>query len=159
MERVQKIIAHPTVVSCMEQLEEFEKERIFCRHDVSHLLDVARVAYILNLEAQWEIPKEWIYATALLHDVGRAEQYQCGTPHQEAGARIARRVLADCQFAEEEQQMIVSAILEHRSGSETGSRLAEVIRRADKISRPCFQCAAEVQCNWSREKKNFVITY
>lgn len=47
-----------------------KKDRIFCGHDMGHLLDVARLAWIFNLEANQEISKERIYAAALLHDIG-----------------------------------------------------------------------------------------
>ena len=39
---------------------EKEKSRIFCKHDLQHSLDVARIAYILNLEADLKIEKEII---------------------------------------------------------------------------------------------------
>ena len=38
--------------------------------------NVARLMYIYALEEHLELPKELIYAAALLHDIGRAQQYQ-----------------------------------------------------------------------------------
>ena len=38
----------------------YEEERIFCRHDMSHFLDVARLSWIENLERGLEIEKELI---------------------------------------------------------------------------------------------------
>lgn len=85
MERVNQILQHTLYQSCRRQIDEKEKDRIFCGHDMGHLLDVARLAWIFNLEANQEISKERIYAAALLHDIGRHIQYENGTPHQVAG--------------------------------------------------------------------------
>ena len=50
MERINKISEHPLWKLHMTQLKEAEKDRIFCKHGIEHLLDVARIAYIENLE-------------------------------------------------------------------------------------------------------------
>ena len=42
--------------------------------------------------------KELIYCAALLHDIGRARQYEDGTPHDEAGAAIAGQILNELGF-------------------------------------------------------------
>ena len=39
------------------------------------------------------------------------------------------------------------------------NKLEEIIYKADKLSRQCFNCKAEKECYWSKEKKNFRITY
>ena len=51
MERVNQILQHTLYQSCRRQIDEKEKDRIFCGHDMGHLLDVARLAWIFNLEA------------------------------------------------------------------------------------------------------------
>ena len=66
MERVNRICEHPVWKWHMERLAEYEKDRIFCRHGMEHLLDVARIAYIENLENNRGISKEIIYGAALL---------------------------------------------------------------------------------------------
>ena len=85
MERVNKIWRHPVWKQQMEHLAEYEKNRIFCRHGMDHLMDVARIAYIENLEKNCGISKEIIYGAALLHDIGRYLQYTEGIPHEKAG--------------------------------------------------------------------------
>ena len=124
------------------------------------LLDVARLAWIFNLEANQEISKERIYAAALLHDIGRHIQYENGTPHQIAGLPIAEQILTDCGFYPEEMKEILYAIENHRN-KEMLKRddLAGILYRADKMSRCCFGCRAEKECNWSTEKKNMEIQY
>ena len=115
---------------------------------------------IFNLEANQEISKERIYAAALLHDIGRHIQYENGTPHQIAGLPIAEQILTDCGFYPEEMKEILYAIENHRN-KEMLKRddLAGILYRADKMSRCCFGCRAEKECNWSTEKKNMEIQY
>ena len=61
---------------------------------------------------------------------------------------------------EQEQEEILRAIIEHRNKNVAKERsLAGIIYRADKLSRPCFACAAEKQCDWKKSKKNMEIIY
>lgn len=155
MEKVNRICSHPIWKECVAQIEQAEAGRQFCRHDVAHFLDVARIAYIENLEQRMNIPKEWIYAASLLHDIGRHLQYQCGTPHEQASADIARSILQDCGFDEESQEQILNAIVSHRNDRIIqDDDLAGILYRADKKSRSCMFCTAASECNWSDEKKN-----
>ncbi|MDE6063942.1 MAG: HD domain-containing protein [Lachnospiraceae bacterium] len=155
MKRVNNILAHPLFLQHMEQNEAAEQGRIFCRHDMGHLLDVARIAMILNLEEGLGLEKEILYGAALLHDIGRHEQYENETPHEEAGARIALEILGECGYNEKETSVIVKAIRLHRTQDVAEhADLSGVLCRADKMSRPCFCCKAESACNWGEEKKN-----
>lgn len=167
MDRINDIFRHPLYRENFDGLQKAEKDRRFCRHDLQHFLDVARISYIYSLEDGGVLPKDIVYAAALLHDIGRLEEITAGTPHDEAGAKISGRILADCGFSPEETDVIVSAILEHRNGHQaeaqeacagTGRRLAQYLYKADKISRPCFQCGAAAECKWSEEKKNHGIS-
>ena len=88
----------------MERLAEYEKDRIFCRHGMEHLLDVARIAYIENLENNRGISKEIIYGAALLHDIGRYLQYTEGIPHEKAGEELALEILKDSGFSKKSRK-------------------------------------------------------
>lgn len=154
MTRIQRILSHPDFLAALSDIEEAEKNRIFCCHGLSHLLDTARIAYLQALEQQIPLEKDLIYAAALLHDLGRAEQYRLGTPHHEAGPRVAAPILTDAGFTQEESRQILAAIQGHRC-QDRSSQLGELLYRADKASRCCFACAAQAECNWSNEKKNF----
>ena len=155
MERVNRILRHPLWKGALQQIEELESERIFCRHDLDHFLHVARIAYIENLEQSLDLSKEIIYAAALLHDIGRGLQYEKGIPHEEASAALAEGILTDCGFCENEIKVIADAITAHRDADAAkGYDLAGILYRADKNSRNFFACKAEHECNWSREKKN-----
>ncbi|BFL47070.1 HD domain-containing protein [Lactonifactor longoviformis] len=160
MERVNRILQHPTYIDCLEKIRGYEEERIFCGHDMTHFLDVARLAYLFSLEEGLKIEKEWIYAAGLLHDIGRHVQYRDKTPHQKASVPIADGILTDCGFELEERRMILTAIIRHRDSTVQGEKnLAGIIYRADKMSRSCFGCQAEAQCDWSPEKKNLILKY
>ena len=158
MDRVNQIWKHPLYQTELHKLQLLEADREFCRHTPEHFLDVARLAYIRALEENYPVSKELIYCTALLHDIGRARQYEDGTPHDEAGAVIAEQILKELGFSPEEIQAIVSAIRGHRA--ETNQTvLGQLIYRADKKSRNCFSCKAEPECYWSSAKKNMTIQY
>lgn len=160
MEKVQLILKDGEYMECYRKIEEWEQERIFCRHNMVHFLDVARIAYVLNLEEGLNIRKELIYAAAMLHDIGRHLQYLEGIPHDKASAQIAVRILERCGFLEDEQEIIVNAILNHRNFEISGNKnLDGILYRADKRSRACFSCPAEKACDWKNEKKNFEIFY
>lgn len=155
MERINEISDHPLWKLHIAQLKEAEKDRIFCKHGIEHLLDVARIAYIENLEENCGISKEMIYAAALLHDIGRFLQYSEGISHEEAGEDLAEKILEDCGFQQEEKREIISAIASHRNvKTRQEQNLAGLIYRADKQSRVCKFCPAFSECNWSMEKKN-----
>lgn len=176
MKRVQEIYRHPYFQQCLEKNQKAEKTRVFCKHNMEHFLDVARLAYIFSLERGYSIKKEEIYVTALFHDIGKWQQYSDGIPHEKASAGIADKILREAGFGEDERMRILTAILNHRKkgkeegtdsgymadsliGDETGEQLAEILYDADKISRACYMCPAEKECNWSEEKKNLNIIW
>ena len=100
--RISLIWRHPLYQKHCEKIQELEKDRIFCRHTPEHFLDVARLMYIYSLENKLNLSREIIYATALLHDIGRAQQYLSGISHDIAGAEIAGKILTDLHFTEQE---------------------------------------------------------
>lgn len=162
MERVNKILDHDLFQLFLEKNRVAEEDRRFCRHDMNHFLDVARLAMILYLQdcgiPYGEISQELIYAAALLHDIGRWKQYRDGTPHEEASAQFASEILADCGFTEDETAQIVTAISNHRNEAVKEKRtLSGILYRADKMSRSCFCCEVERECDWKGRKKNLIL--
>ena len=93
MDRVNAILNHKTYRKYYDQIEKIEKDRIFCRHQMPHLLDVARIAYITNLERNLGYDREVIYAAAILHDIGKSFQYEERIPHEIAGEKVASEIL------------------------------------------------------------------
>lgn len=160
MERIDKILNHKLFLEHLEANSTAEADRRFCRHNMVHFLDVARIGMIINLEEEMGISKEWIYAAALLHDIGKHLQYSDGIPHEKASGEIAPGILQGCGFDKVESEIIVEAILAHRdAGVSTERNLKGILYRADKASRACFSCEAEADCNWKDGKKNLTIKY
>lgn len=154
------ILHHEVFNKCYREIEKEEQGRIFCRHDMSHLLDVARLMMILNQKEKLYIDEEIIYITALLHDVGRHLQYRLGIGHEISSYLIATEILRDCNLKYKEQRQILSAILKHRDKKTCKEKnLSGLLYRADKMSRACFCCKAERLCNWPRNKKNMMMEY
>ena len=160
MDRVNRILQNKEYQLYLGKNVAAEDERIFCRHNMEHFLDVARIAMLLNVERNLGIDKGTLYAAALLHDIGRWKEYEDGTPHEVASARIAPKILADCGYTEEERALICKAILSHRDASVAPEEsLDGILYEADKLSRPCHSCQAKALCKWSEEKKNLSIKY
>lgn len=160
MDRVNRILANEKYKMHLEKINAAEETRLFCCHNMGHFLDVARIAMQLNHEEGLGISKEIIYATALLHDIGRHVQYANGTPHEKASVDLAPEIMAECGFDEKEQEGILTAIGNHRNKKIAGEKnLSGIIYRADKLSRPCFSCKVEKECDWSKAKKNLYLEF
>ena len=143
----------------LRKIEELENNRKFCLHDMQHFLDVARLMYIMSLERNLNLPRYMIYTTALLHDIGRGEQYEKGTAHHIASVKIAKEILEECKYNDKEINEILEAIGNHRNSTEEINSLSDLLYKCDKLSRNCLNCAAIDDCKWTDEKKNLNITY
>lgn len=160
MDRIDQILKDDLFIEGLSKNEEAEKSRAFCHHDMAHFLDVARIGRILNAEEGLGVEAELIYAAALLHDIGKHLQYKEGTPHELASAELAAGILRDCGFDEKETDVIIDAIRSHRNSESAGEKgLKGILYRADKLSRACFCCPAEADCNWESGKKNLRLEY
>lgn len=152
--RINRILDTVEFIACYGYVESCEETRIFCKHDMTHLMDVARLAYIEALKWDYCISPEIIYTTALLHDIGRHLEYTSDTPHEEAGAEIAASILKECGYSDTEVQQITQAIRDHRNPEVAGQpTLSGIIYDADKASRLCFACDAKEVCKKANEKK------
>ncbi|MCR4890642.1 MAG: dihydrofolate reductase family protein [Lachnospiraceae bacterium] len=159
--RFERILLHPVFRDIMDRLEAREKDRIFCRHGFTHLMDTARVMYILNLEEGLGLSKDVIYGAGLLHDIGRLRQYEEGVDHDVAGPPIAEEILGECGYRQDEIELILFAISAHRvdlqKRGDDRENLAYLLYRADKGARACFRCSARQECHWPEERKNKVL--
>lgn len=155
MDRVNRILEHPVFIDCIKQNEMAEADRCFCHHDMEHLCAVGRIAMLLNLEEGVGLQKDIVYAAAFLHDCGRYKQYLEGIPHDEAGAEIAGKILPECGYDEKEINIIIQAISSHRGSvqKDRDNILADILYRADKMSRNCRFCKMYEECNWPEELK------
>lgn len=160
MIRVNQIYRHPVFREKFRALQEAETDRQFCKHTLEHLMDVARLMYIYSLEYELSIPKEVIYAMALMHDIGRIDQIEKGIPHEQAGASLCDLILPDCGFTKEEIDTIKAAILHHRKAADDENNpYYEMLYWADKKSRNCYACDMQKECNWDKSKMNLDIDY
>ena len=157
MNNIDAIMNNKLYREALEKLSEYERDREFCNHTIEHFIDVARIAYIMVLEENIEISKEVIYAIGLLHDIGRVKQYEDGTNHDLASVEMSKEILSETKFDKEEVNIILNGMANHRSKSD--NKLEEIIYRADKLSRQCFNCKDEKECYWSKEKKKFKVAY
>lgn len=150
---VQHLLAHPTYNLYLDQLDTLEKERIYCKHNLSHFLDVARIAVILNQEASLDISEEDLYLAALLHDIGRLGD--AAPPHRQESVRLAQPLLKVIGCPDERAAPILEAIaLHHYQGKKMPTTFAELLSLADNLSRPCYRCSAAEHCYWPIERKN-----
>lgn len=156
MTRIDRILENNTFREHLRRIDEAETDRIYCLHGIEHLLDVARIGYIMNMEQGLGYDKEIIYAMALLHDIGRNLEYEEGVTHHEIGGDIAWEILQQVGFAGEECELICDAIRNHKelAEGEKTSSLNYLLYKADKLSRNCFSCKAYDSCYWAEEKKN-----
>ena len=153
MKKINLILQNKEYQNLLGYIKNAERERKFCRHDMRHFLDVSRLLYIYCLESGLDIDKELVYAIGLLHDIGRAAEYSDGAEHHAASAEFAKTIMPLCGFSDKETETAVNAILSHRN-AENGDVLGQLVYKADKRSRICFDCSARGECNWSKEKMN-----
>jgi len=173
MERIDAIVRDPLFQECLNKNRKAEEGREFCKHDLRHFIDVARITYILALESgryasllesnalSAQTGKELVYAAGILHDIGRWRQYETGEDHSVLGAELAGEILERAGFSKRETRVIVRAIREHRSQREVPSLLGELLHRADNLSRACHECDAKDRCYKfsSMETGNLVLIY
>ena len=161
MPRLNAVWNHPLYQKYYRENEKIEHDREFCCHQITHLFDVARIAYIKNLEEGLGLEKELIYTAAILHDIGKALQYTDKIPHEIAGEKIAGEILDTLSendaFSETERAWILDAVRGHRRKCDGMSEVARLFYECDKRSRNCFACPVKEQCNWSEEEKNMEI--
>ena len=159
MKRIDAILADEQFRYGLERINELEQDRIFCCHGLEHLLDVARIAWIMVLEQNIPLEKDLVYGAALLHDLGRYRQYEENIPHHQASAMLAAELLPKAGYTEAEIAQIVDVIGQHGTEPQSQGQLARILYDADKLSRNCFRCGAQAECKWPLEKRNRTIIY
>lgn len=146
--RVNKILEHPLFKEYTSKNALAEEQRVFCRHGFDHGLAVARIAYIFLLEeGRTTLPKEVVYASAVLHDLGRWLEYEKGEDHALLGAELGKPILIECGFDSKEVDIISQGIREHRLNPEGDlSLLGKALAYADDWARDCRSCASKATC-------------
>ena len=150
MDRIEQILCNDKYIECMKIIYMNEQSRKYCKHDIEHSLSVARIAYIISLERKFDLEKELIYASALLHDIGRSCEQK---NHHIISSELSKKILYECDFQDNEIRIICDAIESHRNDI-SGETISALLYKADKLSRNCFWCDVCKECNWSDNKKN-----
>lgn len=159
MQRYYHILNNNTYNYMLTYNDMLEERREYCHHDLNHFLSVARIGYIIVLEKKLNISKDVVYASALLHDIGRYKEVLGDSSHELSSAEIAREILKDSTYTNTEIDLIIDSIISHRVVSNSVETLSDVIYRADKLSRVCSRCSVRLSCKWSDDKKNKFIKY
>lgn len=166
MKYTERLLKNELFVQTQQEIKQHEIDRIYCHHEMEHALDVCRMAWILYLEthlgrelpmAQWQARKDRFYVTGLLHDIGRARQYETGEHHSAAGVKLAKQILVQIDYPVEWMEETLQIIGEHHGREEKNqdkNRMGYYIERADHLSRNCFCCAAAETCKWKPEERN-----
>lgn len=183
MKYCDRVLKHPIFEKFMQEIRQLEADRVYCRHELEHGVDVARLAWIYYMEDKldddsqnvgvlyWKRPSygEWveekeevkdlIYTCALLHDIGRVTQYRTGIHHSISGVEPAMQILQDIEAPESWVKEIMDVVSEHSHGSISDKKknLEYYITKADHDCRLCFACQASDSCKWSEEEKNHTI--
>ncbi|SJZ86708.1 HD domain-containing protein [Selenihalanaerobacter shriftii] len=167
MKRLNKLINSPKYNQYLKKNSQSEEDRIFCKHNWEHLINVGRITYVmvlernvgeelfkkLQLEAKVEL-KEVIYTAAFLHDIGRWKEYKTGEDHAQISAELAVDLLERHGFTTLEQKAILRAIKEHRGEvNSKKSILGRLICEADNLSRNCKSCSARQSCKGIKNPK------
>jgi putative nucleotidyltransferase with HDIG domain len=158
MKKINDILNDSEYLYYVGKIQQAEAGRIYCRHDIAHFLDVSRIANIISFEENLNIEKELLYAAGILHDIGRWVEYETGTDHAIAGKEIAEKILKKHNFTEPERKEISAAIESHRTGLAV-SKLADILYRADKLSRNCVFCGAAATCKNFQNGEKAVLLY
>ncbi|MCD8156081.1 MAG: HD domain-containing protein [Clostridiales bacterium] len=170
MKYTDRLLHNERFLQIMREVQEDERERIYCHHELEHGLDVARIAWILCIEnsvtnaqdmdadrTEREERKDRIYVAGLIHDIGRSAQCRTGEHHAIAGVRLARQILTEVGYPREWIDEVCCFIREHHGRQyryEDKSAISYYIERADQLSRNCFCCPAADTCKWEESEKN-----
>lgn len=103
-------------------------------HDTGHVYRVLHAALILAKNAK-NVNMDVLITAALLHDIGRAEQFRTGESHALAGARMAQEWLTEQGEDETFARWVSACIRTHRFRSDDppATPEARILYDADKL--------------------------
>ena len=168
MKYTEKLLQNPGFRKIQAEIRQWEITRIYCHHELAHSMDVARMAWIYFLEdcqkehlflepMQLEEKKDFIYVCALLHDIGRAKQYETGVHHSVGGQALAECLLLAIGAPETWKDPVLHIVAGHHACGRTDEserQIAGYIDRADHDCRPCFLCEGRDTCKWGQKEQN-----
>ncbi len=172
MKYLNRLIHHESYRAVYQQLVELEEDRMYCKHDMNHFLDVARLAANINMEKNLQVDLEMIYLCAFLHDIGRGINDKKQISHSQASANLAREILLHIDYPTQQMETILYAITRHgtrgnvdlllqneymagffTAGDDVPGKLTFLLQTADQLSRSCYLCPVEASCKWKEQEK------
>jgi uncharacterized protein len=103
-------------------------------HDCQHIYRV--LYYSLEISREMDVEQDILIAAALLHDIGRAEEYRNrSVDHALAGAEMAYRFLLDNGWTKDNALQVRNCIASHRYRNDIkpATPEAEILFDADKL--------------------------
>lgn len=102
-------------------------------HGLDHVERVTVLCEVLGREEQADL--RILLPAALLHDIARPREKECGLPHEQEGARIAGEYLASIGYDPARIPAIAAAIRTHRfrSAEKPVTLEARILSDADKL--------------------------
>lgn len=153
MSYLARLLALESYRQALRALEDQEADRIYCKHNLDHFLDVARVTMLVCADFDIPADKDVVYLAALMHDLGRLDKGQAD--HPVASAQLADQWLEAIDFPADRRPEVIRLIEGHGwRGPAVPSNLLEAFSLADSLSRPCYQCPATDSCHWPADRKN-----
>ena len=55
MKFTEKLLKHPEFLRLQKRVQQMEQDRMYCHHELSHALDVCRMAWMMYLEDAWSV--------------------------------------------------------------------------------------------------------
>lgn len=116
-----------------------EKKKEYLCH-IQYVVEIG-----LRLASECGANQDIIEAACLLHDIGRDKELP-GEKHNVAGKRVAKEILKDSEFTEDQKQKIYSCILSHNSEGVPLSLEEQIVRTADGGSKVEYHEAFMLLC-------------
>lgn len=88
MKFAEKLLKHPEFLQLQKRVQEMEQDRIYCHHELSHALDVCRMAWVMYLEDEYKTH---------LKDYRQKKEAKVEVSEQEYRAEIAGQYITDLQ--------------------------------------------------------------
>ncbi len=166
------ILNDKNYISTVEKIAIFEKDRLYCKHDVAHFQKVGKIMYNLakfvDLTDSQDL-QDLCFTIGLLHDMGRYEEYTNGISHDKA-LSFSREILLHyncsldyieniCKVISNHRGRIAIADMENVLNSIDVKRddfweiMIILLQIADQLSRSCDTCVVVDKCKWREEEK------
>lgn len=138
MKFTEKLLKHPEFLRLQKRVQQIEQDRIYCHHELSHALDVCRMAWMMYLEDQMQELLGSGSETGLKNKYDMAPVLENSEKMTEAGQAASTADVSETKMVnlqEKKDQFYVTGLLhdigrvaQYETGehhSEAGMRIAE----------------------------------